>query len=71
MRQGNPGPGRVDGTGGMVGSGKKGGGSPEKGMASGQRTTMRGWKRGDAEGGPSKGEEKREFKLLTLLVFFK
>lgn len=50
---------------------KRGGGSPEKGMASGQRTTMRGWKRGDAEGGPSEGEEKREFKLLTLLVFFK
>ena len=28
-------------------------------------------KRGDAEVGLSQGEEKREFKLLTLLVFFK
>lgn len=28
-------------------------------------------KGGVAEGGPSEEEEKREFKLLTLLVFFK
>lgn len=31
---------------------------------------MRGWKRGDTAGGLSEGEEKREFRLLTLLVFF-
>lgn len=62
----------MDGAGGAVGSGKKGG-RPEERM--GPRTTgrimMRAWKRGDAEVGLSQGEERREFKLLTLLVFFK
>ena len=59
-------------SGGAVGSGKKGG-RPEEGTEPGTtgRTTMRAWERGDAEVGLSQGEEKREFKLLTLLVFFK
>lgn len=58
----------------MVDGGKwKKGGHPEEGMGPGTtgRTTMRTWERGDAEVGLSQGEEKREFKLLTLLVFFK
>lgn len=45
----------------------------------GGEAARRGWESGDREGpadrlekgGPSEGEEKREFKLLTLLVFFK
>ena len=62
----------MDGAGGAVDSGKKGG-CPEEmtGPGTTGRTTMRAWKRGDAEVGLSQGEERREFKLLTLLVFFK
>lgn len=57
----------------MDGGKWKKGGHPEEGMGPGTtgRTTMRAWERGDAEVGLSQGEEKREFKLLTLLVFFK
>lgn len=51
---------------GAVASGGKGGRPEDPGT---RGTVRRGWRRGDAEGGPSGGEEKREFKLLTLLVF--
>lgn len=54
----------VEGAGGEPRGGGRG--APGNG-----RTMPRARKRGVAEGGPSEGEEKREFKLLTLLVFFK
>lgn len=51
---------------GAVANGGKGGRPEDPGT---RGAVQRGWSRGDAEGGPSGGEEKREFKLLTLLVF--
>lgn len=69
VRQGNPG----EGGGvvpGVLREVERRGKAPRRGHP-GWTATRRGWERGDAEAGPSEGEEKREFKLLTLLVFFK
>lgn len=54
---------------GAVARAEKGEG-PEEGPP-GTQDQDEGLRKGDAEVGPREGEEKREFKLLTLLVFLK
>lgn len=56
---------------GEAGGEPRGGWGGDGGGPGNRRTSSGAGKAGVAGGGPIEGEEKREFKLLTLLVFFK
>lgn len=68
VRQGNPQEGQGRRHLGCEGKWRKEGECPRRGQEPGDQE---GPEEGLGKGGPNEGEEKREFKLLTLLVFFK